>query len=294
LYIADATADGGLADVTRQLRFVRLGEGVDASGRFQPEALQRLFVAVDEYAQIIAQAKVDKVRFVATSAARDASNREDFFAGVRQRLGVEADIIGGDEEARLSFLGALAGGPLPSASGSSVLVTDLGGGSTELIRGDDSGQIEAETSLDMGSVRLRERFLHHDPPLDDEVEAARQFVADLLAASPVPLDQVDCWIGVAGTCTSLSAMNLGLTTYDRATVHDSTVTVAQLEDLSTGLLTLSVAQTMAAYPSLQPRRAEVICAGALICAELARRIDRPLLVRDTDILDGTALELVRS
>ncbi len=329
LYIAEG--DGAdVRDLCRELRFVRLGEGVDASGRFRPEALARLFAALDEYASIIARAGVDRIRFVATSAARDAANREEFFAGVRSRLGVEAEVISGDEEAELSFLGALAGGPLPIAGASdasggadrpgrsrsqpgapdsggpsdqpaagpggpgSVLVTDLGGGSTELIRGTAAGRVEAETSLNMGSVRLRERFLHHDPPLAGEVDQARGFVAGLLGESPVSLAGVAAWIGVAGTCTSLGGMKLGLTVYDRARVHDSVLAVADVERLSARLLGLTVAETLQAYPSLQPMRAEVICAGALICAELARRIDRPLVVRDTDILDGTAQKLMRS
>jgi len=292
LFIADPGPDGGLSEVTRVLRFARLGEGVDATGRFSPEALQRTFAVVDEYAGIIADSHVDKVRFVATSAARDVSNRDEFFAGVEARLGVAPDVISGDEEAQLSFMGALSGGPAdPEAQ---VLVVDIGGGSTELVHGTGSGQICTKVSLNMGSVRIRERFLHHDPPQDSEVSAARDFVNSLLDSSPVDLGGISMYIGVAGTVTSLSGMDLGLTRYDRKKVHNSVLSVTEVQSLSDRLFTLSVAQTMSDYPSLQPERAEVICAGALICTELSRRVSQPMIVRETDILDGTALQLMRS
>ena len=292
LLIADPGDDGGLKEVTRTLRFARLGEGVDATGRFTPEALGRTFSVVDQYAEIIANSHVDKVRFVATSAARDVSNRDEFFAGVEARLWVAPDVISGDEEAQLSFLGALSGGPIDVDA--QVLVVDIGGGSTELVHGSGSGAILTEVSLDMGSVRIRERFLHHDPGTEEEIRSARDFVNGLLDTSPVDLTGISMFIGVAGTVTSLSGMNMGLTAYDRTKVHNSTLTVAEIEALSARLFTLSVAQTIAEYPSLQPERAEVICAGALICTVLSRRVGQPMTVRETDILDGTALQLMRS
>jgi len=292
LLIADAGPESGLREVARDLIFARLGQGVDATGRFHPDALDRTFAAVETYAAIIKDSHVDKVRFVATSAARDVSNRDEFFRGVEERLGVAPDVVSGEEEAELSFLGALSGGAAHPEE--AVLVVDIGGGSTELVRGTGSGQIHAEASLDMGSVRIRERFLHHDPPTESEISAAREFVGDLLDASAVRFDQIGTYIGVAGTVTSLSGMNLGLTTYDRQKVHNSILSCAQIESLSTRLLTLPVADTMRDYPSLQPMRAQVICAGALICAELSRRVARPMVVRETDILDGAALKLMRS
>ncbi len=292
LYIAQASPEGGLSDIRREQRFVRLGQGVDATGRFQPEALDRLSATLGEYAGLIAASGVDATRFVATSAARDVSNRDQFAEIVRTRLGVDAEVITGREEAELSFLGALAGGPLPTDS--TVLVTDLGGGSTELIRGRASGQVDQAVSLDVGSVRLRERHLRDDPPTSDQIDAARDLTTRLLDHSAVSFEGVDTWIGVAGTFTSLAAMNLGLIAYDRARVHNSQIPPAAIAVLSQRLLTLSVAQTTMAYPSLQPQRAEVIAAGALICAELSHRVGQPLTVRDTDILDGTALKLVRS
>ena len=290
LLIADSGPDGGLKEIARVLRFARLGEGVDATGQFSPEALQHTFAVTEEYAGIIADSHVDKVRFVATSAARDVSNRDEFFAGVEARLGVAPDVISGDEEAQLSFVGALSGGSVdPDAQ---VLVVDIGGGSTELVHGMGSGRIRAEVSLDMGSVRIRERFLHHDPPTKSEIRAAREFVDSLLDASPVDLGGISTFIGVAGTVTSLSGMNLGLAMYDRTKVHNSTLSVAEVGALSARLFTLTVAQTIDEYPSLQPQRAEVICAGALICAELSGRVALPMTVRETDILDGAALQLM--
>jgi len=292
LLIADAESDGTLREVTRTLRFPRLGESVDATGRFDPEALRRTFSVVEQYAAIIADSCVDKVRFVATSAARDVSNKDEFFAGVEARLGVVPDVISGNEEAQLSYMGALSGGPVDADA--QVLVVDIGGGSTELVHGSGSGQIRTEVSLDMGSVRIRERFLHHDPPIESEVHAARDFVNGLLDTSPVDLGGISMYIGVAGTVTSLSGMNLGLVAYDRSKVHNSTLCLPEVEALSAHLFAISIAETIAEYPSLQPERAEVICAGALICAELSRRVGLPMTVRETDILDGAALQLVRS
>ncbi|MDR0849084.1 MAG: exopolyphosphatase [Propionibacteriaceae bacterium] len=316
LYIAEASGNGkylsctpgendpipvedptATREIIRTLRYVRLGEGVDATGRFAEAALERVFAACDEFAHIIAESGVDRLRFIATSAARDVSNRDVFFAGVRERLGVDPDVISGDEEARLSFLGALSGGPVPGGGADlsgGILVTDIGGGSTEYILGTATGTIIAEESTNMGSVRVRERFLHHDPPLPEEVGAAREFIDGLLDTTalsgecPLP----SAWIGVAGTCTSLSAMHRRLTTYDRATIHNSQVEVADLIALSESLLGLTIDQTLATYPVLKLMRAQVICAGALIAAQTARRVRLPMIVRETDILDGAAMDLL--
>ncbi|MDR2896427.1 MAG: exopolyphosphatase [Propionibacteriaceae bacterium] len=305
LYIAHQGDDGQLIDEQRLIRFVRLGQGVDATGAFAPEALQRLFDCCDEFKAIIDRSQVDRTRFIATSAARDVSNRRAFEQGVAQHLGVPAEVISGDEEARLSFAGAVLGGALPgtmSLLGSAgtaqtdavapLLVTDLGGGSTELTRGDALGRVKADVSLNMGSVRLRERFLHHDPPLADEVAAARSFIAELLDGQGDSLTKLNCWIGVAGTCTSLAAIHLGLATYDRMAVHNSWLPITSIDALTNRLLTLTVAQSLEAYPLLQPARAQVIVAGALILQALAQRIGLDLLVRDSDILDGAAAKLV--
>jgi exopolyphosphatase/guanosine-5'-triphosphate,3'-diphosphate pyrophosphatase len=279
-----------LNEVDRRLELVRLGQGVDATRRFHPDALARTFAAVDTYAARIRELGVGQVRFLATSAARDVSNRHEFFDGVHDRLGVDVDVITGDEEARLSFLGALSGGPVQAGP---VLVMDVGGGSTELILGDVDGSVRVARSLDMGSVRIRERFLSGDPPTAAEVGAARAFVDQLLDSSGIPLAEAATWIGVAGTATSLSAISQGLTTYDRTRVHNSTVDVDEIMRLSEQLLATPVDEVLATYPMLQRLRAEVICAGALIVAQVAARVGEPMTVRETDILDGATLELLR-
>jgi exopolyphosphatase/guanosine-5'-triphosphate,3'-diphosphate pyrophosphatase len=291
LLVADPGTGVTLTEVDRRLELVRLGQGVDATRRFHPDALARTFAAIDSYAARIRELDVDRVRFLATSAARDVSNRDELFTGVRDRLGVDVDVISGDEEARLSFLGALSGGHVDAGP---VLVMDVGGGSTELILGDTDGNLLAERSLDMGSVRIRERFLASDPPTVDEVARARDFVNGLLDASGVDLSAVGTWLGVAGTTTSISAMVQGLTAYDRVAVHNSHVTVDEIATMAARLLTTPVAQVLATWPMLQQLRAEVICAGALIVEEVARRVGVTMTVRETDILDGATLELLRT
>ena len=299
LFIADGQrGDGPLTDVVRVLRFVQLGQGVDATRLFRADALARTFGALDEFAHIIADhGPLDCLRFLATSAARDATNRDELFEGVQARLGVVPEIISGEEEARLSYLGALAGGP---TAGGRTLVMDIGGGSTELIIGDASGVVEVAHSFDMGSVRLRERFLVDDPPTPSQVADARGFVAAMLDDGPVHFPgtgggaPMGCFIGVAGTNTSLAAMNLGLTSYDSSLVHNSMLQPGQIHRLARHLLASSVADVTAEYAMLEPMRAGVIAAGSLICDEVTARVGCELLVRETDILDGAALDMVRA
>lgn len=291
LLIADGTGDGRLADVDRRLHLTRLGQGVDATGEFHPDALARTLEAVADFAAEIAEAGVDRVRMVATSAARDARNREEFFAGVRERLGVDAEIISGDEEAYLSFRGALTA--LPDAP-APALVMDIGGGSTELVVGAPSPAgpvLSRGLSLDVGSVRVRERFLAGDPPTPDQIAAASAFVDGLLDDSGVDFAAVRSWIGVGGTVTSLSALHQRLPVYDRTKVHGSTMTQDEVVTLADGLLSLSVAQVRE-FPSMPAKRADVICAGALVAARVARRSPVPLLISEADILDGIALGLL--
>ena len=294
LFLGVGTSDR-VTEVSRDLRFARLGQGVDATGRFHQDALERTFAIVDEYARMIADFGADKVRFVATSAARDVENREEFFEGVHSLLGVYPDVISGQEEAELSFLGALAGGSdwevEPEAP---VLVMDIGGGSTELIRGTASGRIESAVSLDMGAVRLTERYLLGDPPTQDQILAAESFVRGLIDDCCVDLSGLSVFLGVGCTATSLAAMSLRLRQYDGSRVHNSSTASSVIEGLSRVLLGLTVEETVARYPSLQPQRAEVIAGGAMICAEVSRRIDCSLIARETDILDGAALKLMRT
>jgi exopolyphosphatase/guanosine-5'-triphosphate,3'-diphosphate pyrophosphatase len=290
LLVAEAADDGRLADLDRRLILTRLGQGVDATGRLAPDALARTLDAFAEYAGVIAHFGVDKVRLVATSAARDAQNRDEFFAGARERLGVEAEIISGDEEARLSFTGALTALPDVAAP---VLVIDIGGGSTELIvgSGGTTPQIEHGISLDIGSVRVRERFLAADPPTTEQIADAAGYIDQLLDGAGVDFASIATWIGVGGTVTSLSALNQRLPAYDRAKVHVSSITRAELSALTDELLSSTVEQVKA-LPSMHPKRADVICAGALIADRIGARMPVDLTVSESDILDGIALGLI--
>lgn len=279
--------DGVPVELDRRLHLTRLGQGVDATGRFHPDALARTFDAMADFGAQLDALGVRHRRVVATSAARDAANSAEFFAGVRARLGVDAEIISGEEEAGLSYSGAVTA--LPDLA-QPVLVMDIGGGSTELVLGSD-GAPSAAVSLDVGSVRLRERFLHSDPPTTAEVEAARSHVDALLDASGIAFGQVATWVGVGGTVTSLSALAQGLPTYDRALVHGSTLTLDDLSTLARRLLAMPVAE-VTTLPTMVPGRADVICGGALVCATVGARLAGPLLVSEADILDGIVLGLL--
>ena len=274
--------------MARRTTMVRLGQGVDATGEFHPDALARTFAACDDYAAIIqGLGGVDRVRFVATSAARDAANSHLFFQGVEERFGVMPDVVAGDEEARLSYTGAASG--LPAAK-DPVLVIDIGGGSTELIRG-DQGRIAHAQSLDMGAVRLRERFRFDDPPTADQVREARAFVGQLLDTGDVPLDDVGTFVGVAGTVTTMGAATLGLAVYDRSQVHLAVMSPEVVHATCADWLSRTV-ESLRTIASMHPQRAEIICAGALILDEIMARVNRPLVVSESDILDGIALDLM--
>lgn len=279
--------DGQLVEVDRRLHLTRLGQGVDATGRFHPDALARTLAAMADFGAELDDLGVRHRRVVATSAARDAANSVEFFDGARARLGVDAEVIPGEEEARLSYAGAVSALPVLAQP---VLVMDIGGGSTELVLGQDGVPSEA-VSLDIGSVRLRERFLHSDPPGPGEVAKARAHIDALLDACGVEFATVASWVGVGGTATSLSALAQELPDYDRALVHGSLLTRADLARLTRRLLALPVAEVIA-LPTMVPGRADVICAGALVCATVAQRLSVDLLVSEADILDGIVQGLV--
>lgn len=281
--------DGRLVEVDRRLHLTRLGQGVDATGQFHPEALARTLDAMADFGAELDELGVTHRRVVATSAARDARNSAEFFDGARARLGVEAEIIPGEEEARLSYAGAV--GALPGTA-QPVLVMDIGGGSTELVLGSD-GQVRHAISLDVGSVRVRERFLHGDPPTPVEVSAATAQIDGLLAASGIDFAAVATWVGVGGTVTSLSALSQELPTYDRARVHGSVVTRGELDALGLRLLAMPIA-AVTELPTMVPGRADVICGGALIARRVASLLAPELTVSEADILDGLVLGLVRS
>jgi exopolyphosphatase/guanosine-5'-triphosphate,3'-diphosphate pyrophosphatase len=291
LLIAEPDGSGGLADLERRLEIVRLGQGVDATGEFHPDALRRTFAAVDGYAELIKKAEVPtgKVHFVATSAARDVKNRETFFAGVKERLGVLPDVISGETEARLSFLGALS---RVKPEGEPVLVMDIGGGSTELITGGANGDLQSAVSLDVGSVRVTERFFKQNPVADDDLERAAGYVDDLLTGSGVDFDSIGAWIGVAGTVTTLAGVYLELERYDRERVHGARIPLAAIAEQLHRLAGLTVDQ-IRALPSMHPGRADVITGGALVESRIAARVHLDhLIVSESDILDGIALQLI--
>lgn len=292
LLIAERDASGRLIDLLRRLEIVRLGQGVDAAGEFHPDALDRTFAAVDQYAGLIDDAgvPVDCIHFVATSAARDAKNREVFFGGVRRRLGVQPDVITGDREAQLSFTGALSGS---EGRAEPILVMDIGGGSTEVIVGFADGRIDRAISMDIGSVRLTERFLHTSPPTSDELEEATHYVDGLLDASGIEFAAVGTWIGVAGTATTLAAVYLNLDSYDRTRVHNSVIPREEVGALLNLLAAKSVAE-IRAIPAMHPQRADVITAGTLIASRIAARLTpvKEMIISESDILDGIALSLL--
>lgn len=287
LLVCRVGADGRPTEVDRRLHLTRLGQGVDATGEFNPEALARTLTAMADFGAELDALGVGARRVVATSAARDAANSAEFFTGVRDRLGVDAEIIPGQEEARLSYTGAITA--LPELV-QPVLVMDIGGGSTELVLGRD-GTPERAVSLDIGSVRLRERFLHSDPPTPGEVSAATSHVAALLDSAAIDFATVGAWVGVGGTATSISALVHQLPHYDRNLVHGSVLAAKAVDQLAERLLGMTVA-AVNALPTMVPGRADVICAGAMVCREVGRRVGRPLTVSEADILDGLVLGLI--
>jgi exopolyphosphatase/guanosine-5'-triphosphate,3'-diphosphate pyrophosphatase len=278
---------GALPEVAvREMRMVRLGQDLDRTGRIADEALERAFAAIDEYAALIRDHDVppDRVRFVATSASRDAANAADFVAGVRHRLGVEPEVVSGAEEAALAFSGAVRNLRTPPTS--PVLVVDIGGGSTELVLGSDAP--ERSDSMDVGSVRLHERHLHSDPPTPEELAACARDIDAHLDASPVDPALAATVVGVAGTVTTVAAAVLDLPAYDRSAIDQAVLPVADVLAAVDRLVAMTVTERRA-LPYMHPGRADVIDAGALILARVLRRAAvEALVVSESDILDGIA------
>ncbi|NMM83552.1 exopolyphosphatase [Rhodococcus sp. SRB_17] len=298
LLIADVGTDGRLVDVRREMRVVRLGQGVDATGSLAPEAIERTRVALVEYAGMIADAGASAVRMVATSATRDASNRDDFFSMTRDVLGSVipgsgAEVITGDEEARLSFSGAV--GELDPSEGPFVVV-DLGGGSTELVLGDSAGVVAAY-STDIGCVRITERCLHSDPPSAEQVAEATEFASAKLAEAfdAVPIEKARTLVGVAGTMTTLSAIAQDLPDYDADKVHLSRISFEKLTDVCERLTAMPRVER-AKFGPMHPGRVDVIGGGAIVTTVLARAFEEKagiteLVVSEHDILDGIAMSI---
>jgi len=287
LLVADLSR-AGLFDVARRMEIVRLGEGVDRTGEFSPEALERTRVVLADYARELRDLGASRVRMVATSASRDVTNRAAFRTIVEQTLGAEPEVITGDEEARLSFLGATQ--HLPGVQ-TPYLVVDIGGGSTEFVLGKST--VDSAVSVDIGCVGLTERHLHSDPPAAAEVDAA---VGDIraglaLAAETVPMDRARTLLGLAGSVTTVAALALGLPAYDRAEIHHARIGYQQVAEV-TAMLLRATRSERAALPVLHPGRVDVIGAGALVLRTVMQLTGADsVLASEHDILDGIAYSL---
>ena len=290
LLVADVDrAAGRLSDVDRRLEIVRLGQGVDATGRLATTALARTFRVLRSYQQIIGEASASAVRLVATSATRDAANAGEFVAGVRGILGIEPEVLSGEDEALLSFTGATAELTEEAAP---YLVTDIGGGSTEFVLG-DPGAVTAAASVNIGCVRMTERHLRHDPPGDDEIAAARADIDAALdvVAGKIPVSEARTLVGLAGSVTTVAALVLRLESYRAERIHHSLVSAEAVREVAASLLAQTRAER-ARLPVMHPGRVDVIGGGALV---LTRIMDRfgfgEVLVSEHDILDGLAWSL---
>ncbi|MGW1185543.1 Ppx/GppA phosphatase family protein [Streptomyces drozdowiczii] len=297
LLVADADpVTGELVEYARRMEIVRLGQGVDRTGRLAPEALERTFAACRDYAAVIAEHGAEKVRFVATSASRDAENRDDFVRGVLDILGVEPEVISGDQEAAFSFDGATKELTGRDDLAKPYLVVDIGGGSTEFVVGDD--RVRAARSVDIGCVRMTERHLVRDgavvdPPSPEGVEAIRADVAAALdlAGETVPITSAATLVGLAGTVTTVAAIALGLEEYDSEAIHHSRVSLEQVREITARLLA-STHEERAAIGAMHPGRVDVIASGALILQAVMERTGaREIVVSEHDILDGIAWSL---
>jgi exopolyphosphatase/guanosine-5'-triphosphate,3'-diphosphate pyrophosphatase len=302
LLIADVDRPSGrLTDVDRRMEIVRLGQGVDATGRLAPEALARTLRVLEAYARAIDDASAGAVRMVATSAMRDAANGGEFIAGVTGILGVPPEVLSGDEEARLSFIGATAefaaarpGDPRPP-----YLVVDIGGGSTEFVLGagwPDAAGPEAALSVDIGCVRMTERHLHSNPPRPGEIAAATADIDAALdqVAAKVPVASARTLIGLAGSVTTVAGIALGLPGYDPARIHLARVPAPRVHEIARDLLRRAH-QQRASIPVMHPGRVDVIGAGALVLDRVLARFGfAEVVASEHDILDGIAWSMVTS
>ena len=290
LLIADI--DGkNFREIVRDMEIVRLGQGVDETGQFHPDAIARTLAAVDKFAAEIAKRGVEKIRFCATSATRDATNRHLFVDGVRDRLGIELEVISGDEEAALSFAGAIK--DLDPSNGP-FLVVDIGGGSTEFVFG--TSTVEAARSVNIGCVRMTERHFASDPATAQQIELARTDIQAAIAqaAAVVPITQAKTLVAVAGTATTVAAAALDLPEYDRYAIHLSRISAQQTHDAATMFATSTREQRLA-LGYMHPGRVDVIAAGSLVLSEIMKATGASEFVAsESDILDGMAFSLARN
>ncbi|UWE71545.1 Ppx/GppA family phosphatase [Corynebacterium diphtheriae bv. mitis] len=301
LLISEQTPTG-LREITRQMTIIRLGEGVDATGKIDPVAIERARVALSGYVDTMLAHKVTAVRMVATSATRDASNKDDFFAMTADLLGAVvpgacAEVISGAEEAELSFIGAVADIPDTDRP---VCVIDLGGGSTEFVVGKKTGEILGAYSTQMGCVRLTERLMVSDPPTAEEIAQAREYVDTQLtvALDNVPIMQASMVVGCAGTFTTVAALALGLDSYDPQRIHGSVHTADRLRG-ETQRLIGETSQQRAAHSVMHLGRADVIAGGSVVIEQILAMMQRlgvsdSVTISEKDILDGIVARLLEA
>jgi exopolyphosphatase / guanosine-5'-triphosphate,3'-diphosphate pyrophosphatase len=301
LLVADVPAAGAHTDLLRRMEVVRLGQGVDATGRLAPEAIERTRTVLAEYTAQVRELGATAVRMAATSATRDAKNRQDFEDMVVGTLGQAPDVITGREEAELSFLGATASlDAAARAHGAEpprppFLVVDIGGGSTEFVLGDGGG-VRAARSVDVGCVRLTERHLHSDPPTAEEIRRAEDDIRAALdhVRAEVPVAEAGSLVGLAGSVTTVAALALELPAYDADAIHGSRIPVDAVRAVTADLLA-ATRERRAALPVMHPGRVDVIGAGALVLRVLMDELGRDeVVVSEHDILDGIALRLARA
>ena len=284
----------GSRTVERLMRITRLGQGVDASGRLAPEAVDRTVAVLREYREVLDRHEVTRLRMTATSAARDAANRDGFFDAAEGAIGIRPELLSGDDEARLSFAGATAA---IDAGRGPFLVVDIGGGSTEFAAGPGVGPAalarpDGVVSVDVGCVRLTEKFLVSDPPAPEELSQALSVVRDYLddVAREIPSSRdAQCLVGLAGTVTTVAAIEMGLPAYDSGRIHHFVLTREAVEEVFRTLAT----ETRAARvhnPGLEPERADVIVGGTIVLVAVMRYFEfAECLVSEADILDGLVL-----
>jgi len=290
LLIADIDGNN-FREIVRDMEIVRLGQGVDQTGQFHPDAIARTLAAVDKFAAEIAKRGVEKIRFCATSATRDATNRHLFVDGVRERLGIELEVISGEEEAALSFAGAIK--DLDPSNGP-FLVVDIGGGSTEFVFG--TSTVEAAKSVNIGCVRMSERHFASDPATPEQIEAARADIQAAIAhaAEVVPITMAKTLVAVAGTATTVAAAALDLPEYDRYAIHLSRISAKQTHDAATMFATKTREQRLS-LGYMHPGRVDVIAAGSLVLSEIMKATGATEFVAsESDILDGMAFSLARN
>lgn len=289
LLLADLDGNN-FREIYRTMEIVRLGQGVDQTKAFHPDAISRTLAAVDLFAQEIAKRGVEKIRFCATSATRDATNRDLFINGVKERLGIEPEVISGEEEAKLSFIGATKEFAETDAP---FLVVDIGGGSTEFVFG--HGDVEFAKSVNIGCVRMTERNIHSDPPAPEEIENARRDIQEAIsvAAAIVPITKAKTLIAVAGTATSVAASALGLAQYDRHQIHLARVSADQTHHVASTFAVMN-AEQRSHVGFLHPGRADVFAAGSLVLSEIMKATGaKEFVASEADILDGIAWSLAK-